>query len=140
MNKRQAATLLLVAAASGSAGWVGNELFKSTHISPGESIAGNWVTFVTVLTDGQGNLRAAEDVRIAAQSALDSLSLGLALHYDDLPDETRDMIIPYLARVETSLADKEPEKPKTATNCIAQATQSGYMDPDCIAAAVKRSS
>lgn len=107
MNKRQATTLLLVAAASGSAGWVANELSKSTHISPGESIADNWVTHVTVLTDGQGNPRAAEDVVIAAQAALDSLSLGLALHYDDLPDKTRDMIIPYLARAKTSLVENE---------------------------------
>lgn len=132
-------SLALVAVISASAGWLGSELSKADYIAPGESIAGCWTTHVTLLTRADGEKQDPDGVVTSARYALEALSLGLALHYDTLPSEARARIAPFVPRADVALEGHKPDpEAVTAVDCLERALESGKMDPECIAASVKR--
>jgi len=101
MNKRNVVLMAAVALVSASAGWFASEYEKVSYIAPADSIATGLITLVTVLTDAQGKQREPEDATETAKIALNSLRLGLDLHYDQLSEAKKKELEMYLTRART---------------------------------------
>ena len=137
MNKRSVFSLVAVAVAVVFAvvGWIGSEIANTDRTSPEDSIATSFITHVTLLTGAQGNLREPDDVAESARISLNSLSMGLVLHYDKLSKSEKTKLAPYLARARL-IPPARNGTSGSILDCIREGSEKASVDEHCISNAL----
>lgn len=137
MNVRSFASHFVVAVVSAGLGWFGHDLMTIDKLSPGESIAAAWETQLNILTDVQGQYREPSDASMVAETSFSTLSIGLALHYDQLTEQQKRELSPFLDRAKSVQAKVKDQPSLAVLDCIERAGSNKPIDQDCIASAVK---
>lgn len=138
MKARSIFSYAVLAILFASLGWFGHALTNVDQISPGESIAAAWQTQLNVLTNVAGKTREPSDASEIAKISFSSLSIGLALHYDQLSEQQKRDLAPFITRAKSVRSASRDDASLAVLDCIESAGSSKPIDQECIAGAVKR--
>lgn len=136
MKMKLALSHLFVALTFMLAGWLAHSVATVDYLSPGESIAAAWQTQLEVLTSPQGEARRVDEVERIAKISLSSLSMGLALNYDQLNEQQKRDLTPYMLRTKV-LEPSSQNESLAVIRCIEEAGTQDFISEACIREAVK---
>lgn len=127
----------LVALAFAAAGWSLHAISTADHLTPAKSIAAAWQTQIDVLTTPQGEERSAEDASRIARVSLSTLSMGLAMHYNQLTREQKRQLAPFIPRLRALDGSTDRQTSLAVIECIDAAGETRPIDEACISKAVQ---
>jgi len=104
-----------------SMGWVGAEVRNADKLPLGSVISNAWIERVTLLTDAEGKERSPEGVMEAVELSMESLSTALESYYEDLPDEEKKKLAPYVDRAHSAASLNGRAATMRVAECIEKA-------------------
>lgn len=113
-------------------GWQVAQISKADHLSIGQSIASSWESQMQVLINSRGEPRSPNDIQTSAQYSLATLTMALAMHHNEIPDEQWNRIEP---RLNETIGVTPPEILDRMTQlieCINKARRVGTVDGACV--------
>jgi hypothetical protein len=131
-SRSNIAIAVAIALVFGFLGWQGGLLARDHHVSPGESMASTWESQIAILTNAQGEPRAPDDVVVTAHFSMAALTLGLALHYEQIPEEQWQRIEARLGSILVGMPEHARASTAAVIDCILSARRAGSIDRECV--------
>lgn len=132
MKRNLIISLFLVSIMSAALGWFAHDLASIEKITPAESISNAWQSQVEALTDVNGSARSAENVTSSSEIMLSSLSMGLALHYDQLSTDRKQELAPLIQRAKVIKVSSKDVQSLAVISCIEEAGTDKPIDSECV--------
>ena len=135
MKSTHIGAVVLMGLVSAAGGWFASELKNMNNLTPAESIYAAWQSQLTAMTNQAGELRAPEDAVAAGAASLSALSIGLAIHYDQLTEEEKIELQRFLPRAKVVPLSQEGRNYQAVISCI-EAAGKGSVDQQCLTKAL----